>query len=130
MTKPVDIALGCQVSMSKAIEWKLCRIFYSFYFHNVVKMIISKSKEIVQLWRTIDHGKGKQTGRKFQSAEKHQHPHRSHIPDIERLCHKSLQMALGQIFYFCLKISLCTLYPAYTTFKMMKEEDEMVKKNL
>ena len=35
-------------------------------------------------------------------------------------------MALGQIVYFGLKISLCTLYPAYTTFKMMKEGDEMV----
>ena len=80
---------------------------------------------------SIDHGKGKQTGRKFQSAEKHQHPHRSHIPDIERLCHKILQqMALGQICYFGLKISLCTLYPAYTTFKIMKDEDEMVKINL
>lgn len=62
--------------------------------------------------------------------KKHQHPHRSHIPEIWRLCHKSFQMALGQICYFGLKISLCTLYPAYTTFKMMKEEDEMVKINL
>ena len=35
-------------------------------------------------------------------------------------------MALGEMLYFGVKISFCTLYPAYTTFKMIKENNEMV----
>ena len=73
-----------------------------------------------------DHGIGKPSGRKFRqefrSAEKHNHPQATFL----QLREEKFKMALGQIVYFCLKISLCTLYPAYTTFKMMKEGDEMV----
>ena len=74
----------------------------------------------------MDHGIGKPSGRKFRqefrSAEKHNHPQATFL----QLREEKFKMALGQIVYFSLKISLCTLYPAYTTFKMMKEGDEMV----
>lgn len=122
LNDPADIRVRMQCEMVQCVNCLYCK--FPFLICPVSLNIRVRTQEIFPVM--TDHGIGKPSGRKFRqeirSAEKHNHP-QPHSSNWEK---RSSKMALGQIVYFGLKISLCTLYPAYTTFKMMKEGDEMV----